>query len=83
MNFPIPDPKNYQRLRSLPADEAITCFLQGEFTAGEEGALIEAIQRGLSLPMKKEKIESILIDCLGDEVTVEECRNFLISGGRT
>ena len=75
------DPKNYLRLQSLPADEAIACYLAGDFTIGEEGALVDAIQKGLSLPIKKEKIEDILLDCLDDEATVEECRNALVSGG--
>lgn len=79
MRFPIRDPKNYERLRSLPAEEAISCFLDGAFTIGEEGALVEAVQRGLSLPLKREKIESVLSDCMAEEVSAEECRQRLIA----
>ena len=80
MHFAAPDPKNYQRLQSLPAEEAIACYLGGKFTIGEDSALLEAIQRGLSLPMKHEKIEDILLACAEEEVTVEECRSRLVSG---
>lgn len=79
MHFPMPDPKNYLRLQRLPAEEAIACYLEGAFTIGEENALAEAIQNGLRLPMKKEDIESILSDCMADEVSVEECKQRLIS----
>lgn len=75
------DPKNYLRLQSLSANDAIACYLAGDFTIGEESALVDAIQKGLSLPMKKDEIEDILLDCLDDEATVEECRNALIAGG--
>ncbi|MBK9989496.1 MAG: hypothetical protein IPP19_01865 [Verrucomicrobia bacterium] len=74
------DPKNYLRLQCLPADEAIACYLAGDFTMGEEFALAEAIQKGLSLPMTKADVEAILLDCLDDEMTAEECRSTLIAG---
>ena len=80
MHFPAPDPKNYQRLRSLPAEKAIACYLGGDFTIGEDPALLEAIQRGLSLPMKHEDIQEILFACIEAAVTVEECKGRLISG---
>jgi len=79
MLFPIRDPKNYARLQSLRAEEAIGCYLAGEFTIGEETALVDAIQRGLSLPLKKEKIEGILLECLEDDVGVSEVRQRLMA----
>ena len=75
-----PDPNNYRRLQSLPADDAIRCYLEGEFTIGEETALFEAVYKGMSLTIKKDLMEDILNECMLDEVTVEECRCRLISG---
>jgi hypothetical protein len=80
MRFPIRDPKNYERLRRLPADEAIACYLRGDFTIGEDPALLEAIQRGLSLPMRHERIQDILLACSEEAVRAEECRRRLVSG---
>ncbi len=80
MRFPAPDPKNYQRLRNLSPEEAIACYLGGDFTIGEDPALLEAIQRGLSLPMKHEAIQEILFVCLEAGATVAECRSRLIAG---
>lgn len=79
MPFPIPDPTNYARLQRLPAEAAMACYLAGEFTIGEETALVDAIQRGLSLPLKKQKIEDILLECLEDEVGVSEVRERLMA----
>jgi hypothetical protein len=79
MQFPIRDPKNYERLRRLPPDEAIASYLGGDFTIGEESALAEAVQRGLSLPLKKEEVEAVLSDSMADEVSVAECRNRLLA----
>ncbi len=80
MRFPASDPKNYQRLQNLSAEAAIACYLEGEFTIGEDDALVDAVQKGLRLPMKKESIGSILSDCMVEEVSVEECKARLISG---
>lgn len=79
MRFPIRDSKNFERLRSLPAEEAIACFLGGDFTIGEESALAEAVQKRLSLPLKKEKVEAVLSDCMANEVYAEECRRRLLA----
>ena len=79
MQFPIRDPQNYERLRRLPADEAISCYLGGDFTIGEDSALAEAVQRGLSLPLRIEEVETVLSDCLADEVSVDECRKRLLA----
>ena len=80
MRIPPPDPKNYRRLQSLPADEAIRCYLEGEFTIGEETALVESVYKGMSLTIKKDLIEDILAECMLDEVSVEECKHRLTSG---
>jgi hypothetical protein len=80
MRFPVRDPKNYLRLQNLSADEAIRCYLGGEFTIGEETALVEAIHKGMSLSIEKDVIEDILAECMLDEVSVEECKRCLISG---
>lgn len=74
------DPKNYLRLKSLPADKAIQFYLEGRFTIGEETALIEAVQKGMSLSIEKDVIEDILAECMLDEVSVEECKHRLIDG---
>ena len=74
------DPKNYLRLQSLPAEEAIAYYLEGDFTIGEESALVEAVRKGLSLPLKKEEIDDILAESMADEVSVEECKRRLIAG---
>ena len=79
MQFPIRDPQNYERLRRLPADEAIAAYLGGYFTIGEEGALVEAVQRGLSLPLKRESVEAVLSDSMADEVSVADCRGRLLA----
>ena len=79
MRFPIRDPKNFERLRSLKAEEAIACFLGGDFTIGEESALAEAVQKGLSLPLKKEEVETVLSDSMADEVSADECRRRLLA----
>ncbi|HMQ13250.1 MAG TPA: hypothetical protein PKD21_07365 [Candidatus Competibacter phosphatis] len=75
-----PDPKNYRRLQNLPADEAIRCYLEGEFTIGEETALFESVDKGMSLTIGKDLIGDILAECMLDEVSVEECKHRLISG---
>jgi hypothetical protein len=79
MQFPIRDPQNYERLRRLPADQAIACYLDGDFTIGEDSALAEAVQRGLALPLKKEEVEEVLSDCMAEEVSIDECRKRLLA----
>jgi hypothetical protein len=78
MRFPIRDSKSYLRLLSLSADEVIGCFLRGEFTIGEDVALIEAIQKGLSLKLNAEKITAILLECSEDGASIEACRQRLL-----
>ena len=80
MRIPPRDPKNYLRLKSLPADKAIRFYLEGRFTIGEETAIVEAVQNGMSLSIGKDVIEDILAECMLDEVSVEECKNRLIEG---
>ena len=80
MRIPSPDPKNYLRLQNLPLDEAIRCYLEGEFTIGEETALVESVYKGMSITIKKDLIENILAECMLDEVSVEECKHRLTSG---
>jgi hypothetical protein len=80
MRIPPRDPKNYLRLKSLPADKAIRFYLEGRFTIGEETALVEAVQNGMSLSIGKDVIGDILAECMLDEVSVEECKNRLIEG---
>jgi len=80
MRIPPRDPKNYLRLKSLPADKAIRFYLEGRFTIGEETAIVEAVQNGMSLSIGKDVIEDILAECMLDEVSVEECKSRLIEG---
>lgn len=80
MRIPPRDPKNYLRLKSLPVDKAIRFYLEGRFTIGEETALVEAVQNGMSLSIGKDVIEDILAECMLDEVSVEECKSRLIEG---
>ena len=80
MRIPPRDPKNYLRLKSLPADKAIRFYLEGRFTIGEETALVEAVQNGMSLSIGKDVIEDILSECMLDEVSVQECKSRLIEG---
>jgi hypothetical protein len=80
IDFSPRDPKNYHRLKNLPADEAIRSYLEGRFTIGEETALVEAVQRGMSLSIEKDVIEDILAECMLDEVSVQECKSRLIEG---
>ena len=80
IDFSPRDPKNYHRLKNLPVDEAIQSYLEGRFTIGEETALVEAVQRGMSLSIEKDVIEDILAECMLDEVSVQECKSRLIEG---
>lgn len=77
MKFPIRDPKNYRRLQCPAPDDAIKAYIEGDFTIGEEAALVEAIQRGLRLPLKIDKIEEILMECMED-VSIEISRQRLL-----
>ena len=77
MSFPPPDPQNYARLASLGLDAAIQCFVDGDFTIGEESALVGPIQKGLKLPLSNERIEEIMSDCMADELSVDECKRRL------
>ena len=79
MQFPIRNPQNYERLRRLSAEEAIACYLAGDFAIGEDSALVEAVQRGLSLPLKRDDVEDVLSECMVDEVSVDECRKRLLA----
>jgi hypothetical protein len=72
------DPKNYQRLQKLSADQAIQCYLEGGFSIGEETALIDAVHRGLNLTIDQDSVEDILADCMAAEVSVEECKSRLL-----
>ena len=80
IDFSPRDPMNYHRLKNLPADEAIRSYLEGRFTIGEETALVEAVERGMSLSIGKDIIEDILSECMLDEVSVQECKSRLIEG---
>jgi hypothetical protein len=80
INFSPRDPKNYHRLKNLPADEAIRSYLEGRFTIGEETALVEAVQRGMSLSIEKDVIEDILAECMLYAVSLQECKSRLIEG---
>lgn len=78
MKFPIRDPEDYRRLQCLAPDAAIKAYIKGDFTIGEEAALMEVIQRGLRLPLKIDKIEEILMDCMEENVSVEISRQRLL-----
>jgi hypothetical protein len=60
MRIPPRDPKNYLRLKSLPADKAIRFYLEGRFTIGEETALVEAVQNGMSLDLFRNNYPKLL-----------------------
>jgi hypothetical protein len=79
MKFPIPDPENYRRLQGLGLDEAIRTFIDGDFTIGEDDAILEAVRKGLSFEVSEEAIWSVLGDCLEDETDVEECKRRLLA----
>jgi hypothetical protein len=74
------DPKNYLRLQKLPADEAIRCYIEGEFTIGEEVAICDAVHKGMRLNIDKNIVKNILAECMLDQASVEECKHRLISG---
>lgn len=84
MNWPIPpsDKARFEQLRQKPADEAIFIWLDGDFTIGEEPALLEAIRRGLSISLDDGAVTEIICDCMDDDLSTEQCRERLLEASR-
>ena len=75
--FPAPDKKRFEELRQKPPEVAISIWLQGEFTIGEEPALLEAIRDGLSLRLDDGEITEIICDCMDDDLSAPQCKERL------
>lgn len=61
------------------AEESIERFIKGAFRIGEADAVFENVGTKLKLPLSLDKIEEILSDCMGDEASLEEALDALIS----
>ena len=72
------DPQNSARLKALSADEAIRCFLEGDFTIGEDSALAHAIQKGLKVPLSIDRIIEVISESWDEELTAEEVKSRLL-----
>jgi len=71
--IPMRDIENYRRLERLSPLEAIRVFLDGDFTIGEDEALMSAIRGDLSVRLSDERIADIMADCMEIEDSPEEC----------
>jgi len=60
--------QNYFRLKSLPADKAIRFYLEGRFTIGEETALVDAVQEGMSLSIRGIHVSAVIPSGCGQTV---------------
>lgn len=71
--MPDKNSQNYERLKNLPPLDAVEIWLEGDFAAEEEPALVQAIQAGLGRKVSSDAIIKILCKSLDDDDSPEDC----------
>jgi hypothetical protein len=75
--FPIKDPENYERLKKLSPLEAIKTWMDGDFTIGEDDALLFAIRAGTKTQLSDEKIADLIFECIETEDDPKTCMQII------
>jgi hypothetical protein len=71
--FPIKDPKNYERLKKLTPLQAVQTWMDGDFTIGEDEALLFAIRAGTKTQLSDEEIADLILECIEAEDDPKTC----------
>ena len=61
------------------AEESIKRILDGKFSIQDEKEVVENIRKKLSLPLTHKKIMEVLMDCIDNDLNVEESKTSLNS----
>jgi len=71
--FPLRDPKNYERLKTLSPLEAVKVWMDGDFTIDEDSALLVAIRAGTKTRLSDSEIIDLICDSIDNEDDAKTC----------
>ena len=71
--FPIKDPKNYERLKRLSPLAAVQVWIDGDFSIGEDPALLFAIRTGTNTKLSDSEITDLICDSIEAEEDAKTC----------
>ena len=71
--FPNRNPENFERLKKLPALEAIQVWLDGDFAIDEEDALLHAIRTETKSALSDEQITDLICNAMETEQPAATC----------
>ena len=67
------DRQRFEALRALSPIEAVRAWLDGEFSIGDEPALIEAIRKDTRVSLSDDDIIDAVLDAMDEGLDAESC----------
>jgi hypothetical protein len=71
------DKKRFEKLSALSPVDAVRAWLNGDFSMGDEPALISTIRKDPRIKISDDAIEDTVLEAMDEELDAEACLEWL------